>query len=84
MVINTGMMLERLSNGVLPPGTHRVVGNPADPGERLSVVQFCHPTPWTVLTPIPSCVTAENPLAYSSIDAGSALDKVLWDINLLG
>ena len=83
MVINTGMMLERLTNGVLPPGTHRLVGDPAEPGERLSVVQFCHPTPWTILTPISTCVTKDRPLAYSSIDAGSALDKVLWDINLL-
>lgn len=83
MVINTGMMLERITNGVLAPGTHRVVGDPAEPGERLSVVQFCHPTPWTILSPIPTCVTPEHPLAYSSITASSALEKVLWDINLL-
>ncbi len=83
MVINTGMMLERITNGVLAPGTHRVVGDPAEPGERLSVVQFCHPTPWTILSPIPTCVTADHPLAYSSITASSALEKVLWDINLL-
>ena len=83
MVINTGLMLERITNGILMPGRHRVVGNPADPGERLSVVQFCHPTPWTVLNPVPSCVTDEHPLAYSSVTAQSALDKVLWEINLL-
>ena len=83
MVINTGMMLERLTNGVLPPGTHRVVGDPANPGERLSVVQFCHPTPWTILSPIPSCVTNDRPLGYSAISASSALKKVLWEINLL-
>lgn len=84
MVINTGMMLERITNGVLAPGTHRVVGDPAEPGERLSVVQFCHPTPWTILSPIPSCVTNEHPLAYSTMSASSALQQVLWDINLLG
>ncbi len=84
MVINTGMMLERLTNGVLPPGTHRVVGDPSEPGERLSVVQFAHPTPWTILTPIPTLVTEENPLAYSTLSASSALQQVLWDINLLG
>ncbi|MFT7475199.1 MAG: isopenicillin N synthase-like dioxygenase [Verrucomicrobiales bacterium] len=83
MVINTGMMLERLTNGVVAPGRHRVVGDPGEPGERLSVVQFCHPTPWTVLSPIPSCVSAQTPLAYSSISAASALEKVLWEINLI-
>ncbi len=83
MVINTGLMLERLTNGILPPGNHRVVGDPAEPGERLSVVQFCHPTPSTVLAPIPSCVTEANPLAYSTVTAESALQKVLWEINLL-
>jgi len=84
MVINTGMMLERITNGVLPPGRHRVVSDPNEVGERLSVVQFCHPTPWTILSPIPTCVTDERPLAYSTVTAASALDKVLWDINLLG
>ncbi len=84
MVINTGLMLERLTNGTIMPGRHRVVGDPEEPGERLSVVQFCHPTPWTILNPVPSCVTNEHPLAYSSVTAASALEKVLWEINLLG
>lgn len=83
MVINTGLMLERITNGVIMPGRHRVVGDPESPGERLSVVQFCHPTPWTVLNPVPSCVTADHPLAYSSVTAESALQKVLWEINLI-
>ncbi len=83
MVINTGLMLERITNGVIMPGRHRVVGDPDSPGERLSVVQFCHPTPWTMLSPVPSCVTADNPLAYSTVSADSALQKVLFEINLL-
>ena len=83
MVINTGLMLERITNGVIMPGTHRVVGDPSEPGERLSVVQFCHPTPWTVLNPVPSCVSKGHPLAYSSVTAESALEKVLWEINLI-
>ena len=83
MIINTGMMLERLTNGVIAAGTHQVVGDPDEPGERLSVVQFCHPTPWTILSPIPSCVNDEHPLAYSGIAASDALEKVLWEINLI-
>jgi len=81
-IINTGLMLERVSNGMIPSGIHRVVSGAGQQGDRYSVVQFAHPTPWTVLSPMPSTVTAANPLRYASIAASDALDKVLWDINL--
>ncbi len=81
-IINTGLMLERLSNGVISSGIHRVVSGEGQQGDRYSVVQFAHPTPWTVLTPMASTVTPESPLRYSAIAASDALDKVLWDINL--
>lgn len=81
-IINTGLMLERLSNGLIPSGIHRVVSGEGQQGDRYSVVQFAHPTPWTILAPMASTVTADNPLRYSAIAASDALDKVLWDINL--
>jgi isopenicillin N synthase-like dioxygenase len=83
VVINTGIMLDRISNGVIPTGIHRVVADPDDDGDRYSVVQFCHPTPWAVLAPLPSCITAENPQRHLPVDAGSLLDQVLWEINLV-
>ena len=83
-IINSGMMLERLTNGAIPVGWHRVVADPGDLGERLSVVQFAHPTPWTILSPVPSCVSTDEPLRYSAIEAGAWLDQVLHDINLAG
>ena len=76
-------MLERLTNGMIPSGIHRVVSGAGQQGDRYSVVQFAHPTPWTILSPMPSTVTAENPLRYSSIAASDALDKVLYEINLV-
>ena len=82
-IINTGLMLERLTNGVIPPGIHRVVSSPGQQGDRYSVVQFAHPTPWTILEPIGTCVTAETPLRFPTISAADALDKVLWEINLV-
>jgi isopenicillin N synthase-like dioxygenase len=82
-IINTGIMLERLTNGLVPIGVHRVVADPAEPGERYSVVQFCHPSPWTVLSPVASCVDEEHPLRYGAIEAGDLLDRVLWEINLI-
>ncbi len=83
VIINTGMMLEQLSNGVIPPGVHRVVAATDHPGERYSVVQFCHPTPWTILQPLPSCCTPERPQRYGAIEAGDKLDEVLYEINLV-
>ncbi len=83
VIINTGMMLERLTNGVLPTGIHRVVAAPEFTGERYSVVQFCHPTPWTLLTPLASCITAEHPQRQSAMVSADALDMVLYEINLI-
>ena len=83
VIVNTGMMLERLTNGVIPTGIHRVVASEDAPGERYSVVQFCHPTPWTVLAPLPTCITPGNPQRHLPVDAGSLLDQVLWEINLV-
>jgi isopenicillin N synthase-like dioxygenase len=83
VVVNTGIMLDRISNGTIPTGVHRVVADPDEPGDRISVVQFCHPTPWTVLAPLPSCITPEHPQRQLPIEAGDLLDQVLWEINLL-
>jgi isopenicillin N synthase-like dioxygenase len=83
VIINTGMMLERLTNGVIPSGIHRVVAAPGFIGERYSVVQFCHPTPWTLLTPLASCITPDNPQRHSAMVSADALDLVLYEINLV-
>jgi isopenicillin N synthase-like dioxygenase len=83
VIINTGIMLERLTNGVIPIGWHRVVASPGFDGERYSVVQFCHPRPWTILQPVPSCCTPEHPQQFGAISAADALDEVLYEINLV-
>jgi isopenicillin N synthase-like dioxygenase len=78
-VLNTGIMLERLSNGLIPAGRHQVVPTAGQP-DRYSVVQFCHPAPWTVLAPMPSTVTAGNPARYGAITAADLLDATIWQI----
>jgi isopenicillin N synthase-like dioxygenase len=83
VIINTGIMLERLTNGQIPIGWHRVVAAPGYDGERYSVVQFCHPRPWTILSPVPSCCTPERPQRFAAISAADALDEVLYQINLV-
>lgn len=81
-VLNSGMMLERLSNGVLPTGLHRVVAAPGQTGDRLAVVQFCHPSPDTILGPMPTCVTAARPARSEPIAAADWLAEVLETIGL--
>jgi isopenicillin N synthase-like dioxygenase len=83
VIINTGLMLERLTNGVIPTGIHRVVAAPGYEGHRYSVVQFSHPTPWTLLQPLASCITPEHPQRYSGMISADALDLVLYEINLV-
>jgi isopenicillin N synthase-like dioxygenase len=83
VVLNTGMMLERLTNGVLPAGIHRVVAGSGQAGDRLSVVQFLHPSPSTILAPLASCIDDDRPQRWAPIEAGAWLDQVLWDINLI-
>jgi len=83
VIINTGIMLERLTNGQIPIGWHRVVADPGYDGERYSVVQFCHPRPWTILSPVPSCCTPETPQRFHALSAADALDEVLYQINLV-
>jgi hypothetical protein len=51
--------------------------------ERFSVVQFCHPRPWTILQPVPSCITAHTPQRFGALSAADALDEVLYQINLI-
>lgn len=81
-VLNGGMMLERLSNGVLPAGLHRVVADPDQTGDRLAVVQFCHPSPDTILAPMPCCVSAARPARSEPIAAADWLAQVLKEIGL--
>jgi isopenicillin N synthase-like dioxygenase len=83
VIINSGLMLERLSNGRIPTGWHRVVAPEGSSEARLSVVQFCHPTPSTVLNPLASCIDGENPQRYAALLAADALEDVLYRINLL-
>lgn len=83
VIINTGLMLERLSNGRIPTGWHRVMAPAGATDERHSVVQFCHARPWTILAPVPSCCGPDHPQRYSAIRAADALEEVLYRINLL-
>ncbi|MEB3260820.1 MAG: 2OG-Fe(II) oxygenase family protein [Cyanobacteriota bacterium] len=83
VIINTGLMLERLSNGRLPSGWHRVSAPAGGQAERISVVQFCHPRPSTILCPLASCCQPPTPQRFAAISAADALEDVLYRLQLL-
>lgn len=82
VIVNTGIMLEHVTNGAIPTGIHRVVADGAQSGDRLSVVQFCHPRPGAILMPAPSTVTAQRPARFGAVPAIERLREVIWQINL--
>ena len=83
VIVNSGLMLERISNGLIPTGWHRVLAPSEWDRERLSVVQFCHPKPSTLLTPLSSCVNASHPQRFAGVMAADALEEVLYQIKLM-
>ncbi|TGG90641.1 isopenicillin N synthase family oxygenase [Natronospirillum operosum] len=85
IVVNIGDILQRLTNGLLPSTTHRVV-NPTGPAARVSrysVPFFLHPNPDMDLSVLPQCVSADNPQRYAPITAHEFLQERLREIGLL-
>jgi isopenicillin N synthase-like dioxygenase len=86
IVVNIGDMMQRLTNHVYPSTTHRVTNPPGEQARkpRYSVPFFLHPNPDVELKPLPSCVTAGNPLRYeNSITAHEYLQERLREIKLI-
>lgn len=84
-VINVGDMLQRLTNNRLKSTTHRVVNPPREKWNtsRYSIPFFLHPVSEMDLTCLSSCITDENPIAYSPISAGDYLHERLVEIGLI-
>ncbi|MEM9151776.1 MAG: 2-oxoglutarate and iron-dependent oxygenase domain-containing protein, partial [Cyanobacteria bacterium P01_F01_bin.3] len=56
IIVDTGDMLQSLSNGLLKSTTHRVVNPNSSRDRRFSMPFFVHPRPEFDLTPLPECV----------------------------
>jgi len=84
LIVDSGDMLSRLSNGVIPATTHRVV-NPVD-GEncsRYSMPFFVHPFPDTSLGVLDEFVSEERPARFEEISADAFLTERLKAIGLI-
>lgn len=82
VIADSGDMLQRLTNGVIPSTTHRVLQPRSARGPRYSIPFFMHPQPDVVLTPLPQCVTAENPRRWVDITAEGYLMERIREIGL--
>ena len=84
IIVDSGDMLQQLTNGLLKSTTHRVV-NPADSrSRRFSMPFFVHPHAEVDLTPLPSCIAKTGAQTFPSITAGAYLQQRLREIGLVG
>jgi len=83
LIMDSGDMLQLLTNGRIPATTHRVLAPPNATGPRLSMPFFIHPHPDFVLAPIAHCVTADNPARFRRVSALGYLRRRLRDNGVL-
>ncbi|MED5308312.1 MAG: 2-oxoglutarate and iron-dependent oxygenase domain-containing protein [Candidatus Thermoplasmatota archaeon] len=83
IIVDSGDMIQNLTNGLFKSTTHRVV-NPASKSERrFSMPMFVHPRNTIDLTPRPEFIAMTSGTAdYQSISAGDYLHQRLVEIGL--
>ena len=81
LIVDSGDMLARITNDVIPATTHRVVNPLAENVSRYSMPFFMHPDADVVLRCLPSCVGAGA--KYADIRAGAFLEQRLKEIGLI-
>lgn len=83
IVVDSGDMLSRVTNNVIPATTHRVVNPKDSDSDRYSLPFFVHPYPECVLQPLAVTETPDNPARYPPITADAFLRQRLEEIGLL-
>ncbi len=85
IVVDSGDMLSRVTNEVIPSTTHRVV-NPKSSDDdvvRYSMPFFVHPYPDCPLRVFDECITPQNPKKFADITADEFLKQRLREIGLI-
>lgn len=80
LIVDSGDMLKRMTNGVIPATTHRVVNPDSLNVSRYSMPFFMHPTLATSLKVLPSCIG--DGAKFPEITAGEYLNQRLKAIGL--
>lgn len=83
IIVDSGDMLQHLTNGVLKSTTHRVVNFEQGRDRRFSMPFFVHPRKEVDLSPLPACVAQSGQPAYPAITAGDYLMQRLQAIGLV-
>jgi isopenicillin N synthase-like dioxygenase len=81
LIVDSGDMLARLTNDVIPSTTHRVVNPPDAKSSRYSMPFFMHPNREAMLSCLPSCKGKDA--KYPDILADDFLMQRLREIGLL-
>jgi isopenicillin N synthase-like dioxygenase len=82
IVADSGDMLSRVTNGVLPATTHRVINPDSDSSERYSIPFFVHPRPQSVLSVLENCIGEGFPDPPEDITGIDFLNERLAELGL--
>jgi len=82
IIVDSGDMLQNLTNGVMKSTTHRVVNPTNDRSRRFSMPFFVHPRSEVDLSPLPSCIAQVGSQRFPSITASDYLMQRLREIGL--
>lgn len=82
IIVDSGDMLQQLTNGLLKSTTHRVVNPGNDRERRFSMPFFVHPRREVDLTPLAGCVARVGAQRFPAITAGAYLQQRLAEIGL--
>lgn len=80
LIVDSGDMLARITNNVIPSTTHQVVNPPNNTSSRYSMPFFMHPHPEAMLSCLPSCIG--DGAKYPDILAEDFLQQRLREIGL--
>ncbi|MGF1461426.1 MAG: isopenicillin N synthase family dioxygenase [Leptolyngbyaceae cyanobacterium] len=83
IIVDTGDMLQNLTNGLFKSTTHRVMNPTNDRDRRFSLPFFVHPRPEVDLSPLPSCIQRTGGQEkFPCLTAGEYLMQRLQEIGL--
>ena len=83
VIVDSGDMIQNITNGLFKSTTHRVVNPPEVKERRFSVPFFIHPRKEIDLSPIDSCISRTGGSAkYPNITAGEYLTRRLEEIGV--
>ena len=83
IIVDTGDMLQNMTNGLFKSTTHRVTNPSSDRDRRFSLPFFVHPRPAVDLSPLPECVSRTGGVPqFPQLTAGEYLLQRLQEIGL--